>query len=83
MRRGGGFCARYCDDVVVSHTDESVCRAALEAYKGVVGVRTLNGKRTSFRYKGRPFSYYGFLEKATRPTNMAYRRRVRLAYSEL
>ena len=46
------------------------------------------------RYKGRPFSYYGFLEKATRPTNlrvMRYggqanmaRRRVRvLPYSEL
>ena len=35
------------------------------------------------RYKGRPFSYFGFLEKATRPTNMA-RRRVRvLPYSEL
>ena len=35
------------------------------------------------RYKGRPFSYFGFLEKATRPTNMA-RRSVRvLPYSEL
>ena len=40
-------------------------------------------KRTSRRYKGRPFSYYGFLEKATRPTNMAYRRRTCLPYSEL
>ena len=35
------------------------------------------------RYKGKPFSYYGFLEKATRPTNMAYRNRVLLPYSEL
>lgn len=35
------------------------------------------------RYKGRPFSYFGFLEKAVRPTNMT-RRRIRvLAYSEL
>ena len=25
---------------------------------------------TSHRYKGRPFSYYGFLKKAVRPTNM-------------
>ena len=35
------------------------------------------------RYKGRPFSYFGFLEKAVRPTNMAYKRRIRLPYSEL
>ena len=35
------------------------------------------------RYKGRPFSYYGFLEKAVRPTNMAYRKRILLPYSEL
>ena len=35
------------------------------------------------RYKGRPFSYFGFLEEAARPTNMA-RRCVRvLPYSEL
>ena len=35
------------------------------------------------RYKGRPFSYFGFLEKAARPTNMAYRRKILLPYSEL
>ncbi|MBO4288122.1 MAG: hypothetical protein J5985_08175 [Kiritimatiellae bacterium] len=39
------------------------------------------------RYKGRPFSYFGFLKEARRPTNMAYRRRVwwirALPYSEL
>jgi len=38
-----------------------------------------------WRFKDRPFSYYGFLEKAVRPTNMA-RRRVKthaLTYSEL
>jgi len=35
------------------------------------------------RYKGRPFSYFGFLEKAMRPTNMARRRVVKLPYSEL
>ena len=43
------------------------------------------GKATRLfkRYNGRPFSYFGFLEKAARPTNMA-RRRVRvLPYSEL
>ena len=35
------------------------------------------------RYKGHPFSYFGFLEKAVRPTNMT-RRRIRvLPYSEL
>ena len=41
--------------------------------------------RPTRRYKGRPFSYFGFLEKAVRPTNMA-RRRVRtraLPYLEL
>ena len=40
---------------------------------------------TGHRYKGRPFSYYGFLEEATRPTNMNPRRvRKRiLPYSEL
>ena len=36
------------------------------------------------RYKGRPFSYYAFLEKAVRPTNMAPRRRTSfISYSEL
>ena len=36
------------------------------------------------RYKGKPFSYCGFLEKAVRPTNMrSRRRRVLLPYSEL
>ena len=36
------------------------------------------------RYKGRPFSYFGFLKKAVRPTNMTRRRVVRvLPYSEL
>ena len=35
------------------------------------------------RYKGRPFSYFGFLEKAARPTNMACRRVRVLPYSEL
>ena len=42
-------------------------------------------RRGVHRYKGRPFSYFGFLEKAVRPTNMAWRRvRTRaLPYSEL
>ena len=46
------------------------------------------------RFKGKPFSYCGFLEKAVRPTNlramryggqanMAHRRRITLSYSEL
>ena len=35
------------------------------------------------RYKGRPFSYYGVLERAARPTNMVYRRTKTLTYSEL
>ena len=55
----------------------------------VVGALRSRGKTTGgfalarHRYKGRPFSYYGFLENATRPSNMA-RRRVRvLPYSEL
>jgi hypothetical protein len=39
---------------------------------------------TGHRYKGHPFSYSGFLEKAVRPTNMDRRRRVAvLPYSEL
>ena len=39
--------------------------------------------RPTRRYKGRPFSYSGFLEKAVRPTNMARRRIARLPYSAL
>ena len=40
--------------------------------------------RPTRRFKGRPFSYFGFLEKAVRPTNMARRLRVStLSYSEL
>ena len=39
---------------------------------------------TGHRYKGRPFSYYGFLEKAVRPTNMARHAQIHiLPYSEL
>ena len=39
---------------------------------------------TGHRYKGRPFGYYGFLEKAVRPTNMARQTQVHvLPYSEL
>ncbi len=33
---GNLFYARYCDDVVIAHPDESVCRAALEAYKAAL-----------------------------------------------
>ena len=48
-------------------------------------LRRSRGDRPTRRYKGRPFSYFGFLEKAIRPTNMAWRRvRTRaLPYSEL
>ena len=51
----------------------------------VVGECCSKGSRTTARrYKGRPFSYYGFLEKAMRPTNMARRSRISvLHYSEL
>ena len=35
------------------------------------------------RYKGRPYSYFGFLEKAVRPTNMTRQRFRLLPYSEL
>ena len=39
---------------------------------------------TGHRYKGRPFSYFGFLEKAVRPTNMARQTQIHiLPYSEL
>ena len=39
---------------------------------------------TGHRYKGRPFSYFGFLEKAVRPTNMARQTKIHtLPYSEL
>lgn len=37
----------------------------------------------SHRYKGRPFSYFGFLDKDVRPTNMTRRRITVLPYSEL
>lgn len=42
-------------------------------------------RHRGWRYKGRPFSYFGFLEKAVRPTNMSVRReRTRaLPYSEM
>ena len=58
--------------------------------RGAAGVRALANcgevvRLPTRHYKGRPFSYFGFLEKATRPTNMA-RRRVRtraLPYSEM
>ena len=39
---------------------------------------------TGHRYKGRPFSYFAFLEKAVRPTNMARQTQTHnLPYSEL
>ena len=53
--------------------------------KVLKAVLAKQGKTTRLfkHYKGRPFSYFGFLKKATRPTNMA-RRSVRvLPYSEL
>ena len=60
----------------------------------VVVARQGNAMRLFKRYKGRPFSYFGFLEKAARPTNlcamryggqanMACRRVRVLPYSEL
>ena len=39
--------------------------------------------RPARRYKGRPFSYLGFLEKAVRPTNMARQQVARMMYSEM
>ena len=45
--------------------------------------RMVCGASLPRRYKGKPFSYYGFLAKAVRPTNMAYRRKITLSYSEL
>lgn len=53
--------------------------------KVLKAVLSKQGKTTHLfkHYKGRPFSYFGFLEKAVRPTNMS-RRYVRvLPYSEL
>ena len=42
------------------------------------------GARPSRRFKGRPFSYYGFLEEVMRPTNMARQTQIYvLPYSEL
>ncbi len=32
--------------------------------------RRSRGDRPTRRFKGRPFSYFGFLEKAVRPTNL-------------
>ena len=52
------------------------------------GVPPSNGRPVTVRrrYKGRPFSYHGFLEKAARPTSMAHRKKIQkilLPYSEL
>lgn len=40
---------------------------------------------TRHKFKGRPYSYYAFLHKAVRPSNMAFLRRTArtLPYSEL
>lgn len=40
-------------------------------------------KRGCFRYRGRPYSYFGFLEKIVRPTGGTRRRTLPLSYSEL
>ena len=48
------------------------------------GAPNHHGASLPRRYKGKPFSYCGFLEKAARPTNMRSRRRlIALPYSEL
>ncbi len=36
--------------------------------------RRSRGDRPTRRFKGRPFSYFGFLKEAARPTNMAPRK---------
>ena len=53
--------------------------------KVLKAVLSKQGKTTHLfkHYKGRPFSYFGFLEKAVRPTNMSWRCVRALPYSEL
>ena len=46
-------------------------------------VLTARFKPGHHRYKGHPYSYFGFLKKAVRPTNMSGRRIGALLYSEL
>ena len=46
-------------------------------------VLTARFKPGHHRYKGHPYSYFGFLKKAMRPTNMSGRRIGVLLYSEL
>ncbi len=62
-----------------THDPNNAARRDASPYR-----RDLSGRPTR-RYKGRPFSYFGFLEKAVRPTNMSVRRvRTRaLPYSEM
>ena len=62
-----------------THDPNNAARRDASPYR-----RDSSGRPTR-RYKGRPFSYFGFLEKAVRPTNMSVRhvRTRALPYSEL
>ena len=61
------FYARYCDDVVIAHPDESVCRAALEAYKSALaGLELPVHQLKSFVYRpadGKSTDYYAIKSK--------------------
>ena len=61
------FYARYCDDVVIAHPDEPVCRAALEAYKSALaGLELPIHPVASFVYRpadGRSTDYYAIKSK--------------------
>lgn len=73
-----------CDDTKMQMRRlDSARNGMLTKVLNTVVARQGKAMRLLKRYKGRPFSYFCFLEKAARPTNMA-RRRVRvLPYSEL
>ena len=67
MDDGRLFYARYCDDVVIAYPDESVCRAALEAYKSALaGLELPIHPVASFVYRpadGKSTDYYAIKSK--------------------
>ena len=61
------FYARYCDDVVIAHPDESICRMVLEAYKSALaGLELPVHQLKSFVYRpadGKSTDYYAIKSK--------------------
>lgn len=74
---------------VTGCTDTQMQMRRLDRVREGMLCKVFNLLPESFRkqhrhFKGRPFSYFGFLQRAVRPTNMAFRRHRRvLRYSDL